>query len=331
MSSRRSRGAFTLIELLVVMAIIATLMGLLLPAVQKVREAAYRTECANNLRQLALACHSYNQAVNYLPTGGYMITGNAALDARKVINNVVASGKLQRWGWAYQILPFIEQENLYNTVAAPTGYTTADEFIQKNTPKQFICSSRRVPPSQGQWSQADFVGNAGLITTAQSNAVPFNGVFQFGTVTATTDVPPVTVRVTDLKNGSASTVLLSEKSVASDTFNNQNGPTVTPNLDGPMCWGFSQANVRAVYSALNTTTNIYYSASAAPYPDRRTGTYMPNVNGVPDGGWAIGASHPVTMNVAMADGSVVRVVYAHPNIAQALNMKNTDASASITD
>jgi prepilin-type N-terminal cleavage/methylation domain-containing protein/prepilin-type processing-associated H-X9-DG protein len=334
MSNRRNRGAFTLIELLVVMAIIATLMGLLLPAVQKVREAAYRTECANNMRQLALACHAYSQAANYLPTGGFLVTGTPGLDARTVNNNVVASGKNQHWGWAYQILPFIEQENLYNTVAAPTGYASADDFIQKNTPKQFMCPSRRVPPAQGQWSHTDFVGNGGLVTTQQPlpTAIPFNGVFQFGTVTATTSVPPTTVRLTDLKSGSASTVLLSEKNVASDTYDNQSGPSASPNTDGPMFCGFSQANVRAVYSKLNTATGVYSSSSAAPFPDRRTGVYTPNaINGVPDGGWAIGGAHPVTMNVAMADGSVVRVVYSNQFIAQAHNMKNTDASATITD
>src|SRR5215208_844452 len=91
------RAGFTLIELLVVIAIIAVLIGLLLPAVQKVREAAARSKCSNNLKQMALAWHNYSGANS---------------------DNVLVAHELNPYkgGWLVKILPYIEQDNLYQQI-----------------------------------------------------------------------------------------------------------------------------------------------------------------------------------------------------------------------
>src|SRR5467141_1438508 len=99
--SATKRHGFTLIELLVVIAIIAILIGLLVPAVQKVREAAARTQCANNLKQLGLACHAYHDVKKKLPPAFYVGRQIGWTDENNIGPN-----------WAVLILPYVEQGNI---------------------------------------------------------------------------------------------------------------------------------------------------------------------------------------------------------------------------
>ncbi|HEX4610114.1 MAG TPA: DUF1559 domain-containing protein [Urbifossiella sp.] len=122
-----SRG-FTLIELLVVIAIIAILIGLLLPAVQKVREAAARIKCANNLKQMGLAMHGYMDANGALPANGNYVWSGAAVTTTNA------------WSGSSRVLPYIEQETLFRGIDFTTSYNT-QTAISSMRVGTFMCPS----------------------------------------------------------------------------------------------------------------------------------------------------------------------------------------------
>jgi prepilin-type N-terminal cleavage/methylation domain-containing protein len=144
----RRRSAFTLIELLVVIAIIAILIGLLLPAVQKVREAAARSQCSNNLKQMGLAVQNMHDTYGSLPpTEGAFPTGQPS-----------NFGPI-----TYYLLPFIEQQNLWNLSNINGVYNSDNNGVAANVIKTYVCPSdpSTTPPvSSNGFAFASYAANA---------------------------------------------------------------------------------------------------------------------------------------------------------------------------
>jgi prepilin-type N-terminal cleavage/methylation domain-containing protein/prepilin-type processing-associated H-X9-DG protein len=192
----RVRRGFTLIELLVVIAIIAILIGLLLSAVQKVRESAARMKCSNNLKQMGLALHSYHDSEGALPAG-YCTTGIYSYT-----------------GWQLQLLPFLEQVALWNNsttyLQANTGNTDTNSFPAAGFVLQgYVCPSNTRPTttvSGGVTYQiTSYLGCAG---TTSNSPVSGDGVLFLNSK----------VRLTDIIDGTSNTIAVGERPCTGDLF-----------------------------------------------------------------------------------------------------------------
>jgi prepilin-type N-terminal cleavage/methylation domain-containing protein/prepilin-type processing-associated H-X9-DG protein len=308
---RPSRYGFTLIELLVVIAIIAILIGLLLPAVQKVREAAARMTCSNNLKQLALACHNFEGTEGSFPP---------ALTQDRI---PPPSGPFQGHSVFYFLLPYIEQDNLFRSMdaAVPLNNRSATQTGGRAaTPvKTFVCPSDVFPlgnphPHPSTGTPAEYYGvtsyraNGGsrpIFATSSTN----DGVFMAtGSAArrAPTAPPGTRVRLAEILDGTSQTICFAEGSHFDPNFDTftaagwNSGSTMAgwsrwypaggdPGLGNLMCGGFAPINYRIPWRhgqpGAPTTQSAWFV-----FQDQRLS--------------AISSQHPGGANVSFCDGSV---------------------------
>jgi prepilin-type N-terminal cleavage/methylation domain-containing protein/prepilin-type processing-associated H-X9-DG protein len=289
------RHGFTLVELLVVIAIIAVLIGLLVPAVQKVREAANRMSCANNLEQIALAAHNYHDAAGKFPTGARL----------PVFVGDRPTGGTNLW---VELLPSFEQDNLYKkwdnhddriNVAGGTNATQAQVI------KILLCPSDSLPRpvvqataansvtprwSWGFYGMSSYGGSAGKRSVPMGVPPAFpgitrDGIFFIGSC----------VRLTDVTDGSSNTFLFGERYHRDPEFDRLR-PVVSPGIL-PMTdlgrWGYVANQGVMPNVTLHTAVPINYRVPTGG--DSLT---------LDDRASAFGSGHPGGANFAFADGSV---------------------------
>jgi prepilin-type N-terminal cleavage/methylation domain-containing protein/prepilin-type processing-associated H-X9-DG protein len=218
---RRRRG-FSLVELLVVIAIIGTLIALLIPAVQKIRESAARTRCQNNLKQMGIAFHLHHDQYQFFPSGGWdwSYPPNYASPGQPAI------GSDQQAGWGFQILPYLEADNVWRA-----GAQTA---IASTNPV-FFCPSRRRPQTVTYLDQYDPPVTGGELTHALCDYGASNWE---GTGVVRQYYP---TRMAEITDGTSLTLMVSEKRLNLS----QLGENQPDDGEGYTC-GWDEDTIRAV-------------------------------------------------------------------------------------
>ncbi len=273
----RQPGGFTLIELLVVIAIIAILIALLVPAVQKVREAAARAQCQNNAKQMGLAFHNHHDTFKYFPSGGL---GPSVAGGRTMNGNNPAVYNAQAWGWCYQILPYIEQAPLWRL---PAGQDAA--IIATPVPI-YYCPSRGRTPVVGGIAVSDYAGNGGSYGSWGSLTTPVNSLD--GALTPSSGPRINFAAITD---GTSNVLLLAEKWLYFQWYDDRtSGPGSCIDNEG-YCDGWDNDTI--CFSG--TTTYAAPNNIVVPQPDGQTGWSC---------GLIFGSAHTAGMTAVFCDGSV---------------------------
>ncbi|MCZ2341738.1 MAG: DUF1559 domain-containing protein [Bacteroidales bacterium] len=298
----RHRVAFTLIELLVVIAIIAILIGLLLPAVQKVREAAARAKCTNNLKQMALGIHNYESSYGRLPYGH--ATEDSGPFAEKLPDGNYYH---RRKNWFQEILPYIEQNALYERYDAYT--TNYWLHYMPDSIKAVVVPSQSCPSDPS----APGFGAGGTTTAFQgSYAVCAGGITWTGTTGVQRDITygdaggifyrDSKTKLTDIRDGTSNTIMAGEGIIRGRSTSGTWGE-----LGGH--WGGAPHGSFGFSTFQPPNTSVadrVYSCKATTYPAAPNGAPCENGNaGGLSGRWNFVRSyHSGGANVAMGDASV---------------------------
>ena len=254
-----NRPAFTLLELLVVIAIIAVLVGLLIPAVQKVRAAANRVKCTNNLRQFAIGLHNFHEVNNRFPKGQAINWApyrafswwNATWEAT-YMNDYGPPDPTGNWAWTILILPYIEQgplRELWSTWTPTNGILTSDDSPFFLMPSIFVCPANpgdpyfRYPGAHGVTERnpcSSYGVNGGTLPPSKVNPREIrDGMFANKPL----------IRISDVSDGTSNTILVGERSYYDPLFE----PAFGRDLKGwnGWWWSFGQDTGLYAYSPLN--------------------------------------------------------------------------------